>query len=323
MPPAEPQDGPTVEIALATYNAGPWLDPLLESLATQDFAAWRVLVRDDGSTDETPRRLSEWQNRLGERFAIVPGSGARNLGATGNFNAALEASAAPWVMMADQDDIWMPRKISRTLTAMRQAESKFGAGTPLAVFTDAEVMDGASVMIAPSYWRWNHIKLDRLNDLRRIAMDSPALGCTMMVNRALLDVALPIAGDVPYHDWWLGMAAAAFGRLIPLHEATIRYRRHGGNVTSDPYLGGAAVARILRSPVVPRQRLQRLIGQTAAQSRAFVDRYREQLRPRDFAALDCLAGLPSRGPLERRLAIFRHGLWFSSRLKNLGLVALL
>ena len=323
MPPVEPPDSPAVEIALATYNAGPWLDPFLESLAAQDFAAWRVLVRDDGSTDKTREQLSEWQNRLGERLAIVPNSGAHNLGATGNFNAALEASAARWVMMADQDDIWLPRKISRTLNAMRQAETHLGAGTPLAVFTDAEVMDGAGLTIAPSYWRWNRMKLDGLNDLRRVAMDSPALGCTTMVNRALLDVALPIAGEVPYHDWWLAMAAVAFGRLIPLRETTIRYRRHGGNVTSDPYRGGVAVARTLRSPAAPRQRLQRLIGQTAAQSRAFVERYRDLLRPRDAAALDCLAGLPSRGVLGRRLAIFRHGLWFSSRLKNLGLIALL
>src|SRR5438046_2459358 len=102
MPAAEPQDGPAIEIALATYNAGPWLDPLLDSFAAQDFPAWRVLVRDDGSTDETPGRLSDWQNRLGERFAIAPGSGAGNLGPTENFNTVLEASTAQWVMMADQ-----------------------------------------------------------------------------------------------------------------------------------------------------------------------------------------------------------------------------
>jgi glycosyltransferase involved in cell wall biosynthesis len=318
-------DRPAIEIAVATYNAGPWLDPFLESLAAQDFAEWRVLVRDDGSTDGTPDRLSQWQRRLPERFSILPGSGAKNLGATANFNAVLQATAAARVMMADQDDIWLPQKIARTLDAMRQAEKDSGAATPLAIFTDAEVIDGAGVSVAPSYWQWNRTDLGRLGALHRIAMDSPALGCTMMLNRALLDVALPIPAGVPYHDWWLAMAAVAFGRLVPLRDRTIRYRRHGANVTSDPYSGdpSTALRRTLRSPAGPRRRLQKLIVQTAAQSRAFVERYRNRLPPRDAAALDSLANLPNCGPLARRVALVRHGLWFSSPVKNLGLLALL
>src|SRR5262252_6562914 len=133
MEPDEPQDQAKIEIALATYNAEPWLDPFLESLMAQDFTNWRVLARDDGSTDDTPRRLADWKHRLGERLTMVAGPGPRKLGATGNFNAALEATATRWVMLADQDDVWLPRKISQTLDAMRQAESVFGVRTPLAI----------------------------------------------------------------------------------------------------------------------------------------------------------------------------------------------
>jgi hypothetical protein len=186
-------------------------------------------------------------------------------------------------------------------------------------------MDTAGKPVAPSYWRWNRMKLDRVGDVHRVAMESVALGCTMMVNRALLQLALPIDARVPYHDWWLAMVAAAFGRLIPLEEPTIRYRRHGGNVTADPYSSSAmgAVRRSLQAPRAPRLRLQRLIGDMAIQSRAFTERYRSSMRERDIRALDSLANFPFLGPVGRRLALFQHDLWFSSPVKNLGLLALL
>jgi len=318
-------DDACVDIVVATYNAGPWLDVFLNSLLTQDFERWRVIIRDDCSTDGTGRTLEEWKSRLADRFCILPDSGTRNVGVTVNFSILLSAAETQWVMMADQDDIWLPAKISKTLHAMQEAENTLGSSTPIAICTDAEVMDTTGQSVAPSYWRWNRMKLDRVSDVHRVAMESVALGCTMMVNRALLQLALPIDERAPYHDWWLAMVSAAFGRLIPLNETTIRYRRHGGNVTADPYSSSAmgAVRRILQSPRAPRLRLQRLIGEMAIQSRAFTERYRDSLRESDATALDSLAHLPSLGPVERRLALFQHDLWFSSPIKNLGLLALL
>jgi hypothetical protein len=54
-----------------------------------------------------------------------------------------------------------------------------------------------------------------------------------------------------------------------------------------------------------------------------LERYRNRLKKEDAAALDSLAGLLSLGPLDRRFTVLRHGLWFASPLKNLGLLALL
>jgi hypothetical protein len=313
-----------IDIVMPTYNCEPWLDAFMESLLAQDFADWRLIARDDRSADGTARRLAEWQSRLGGRMSILPDSGTRNLGVCGNYTAVLAATRTARVMCADPDDLWLPGKINSTLRAMDDAEKSFTAAVPLAICTDARVVDGSGRTDAPSYWRWSRMAPHLAKDPVRVAMESVALGSTMMVNRALLDLALPIPDGAPYQDWWLALVAAAFGRLIPLAEPTILYRRHGTNATHDPYSSGllGAVRRTLQSPAAPGARLAKVLGQAAAQAALFVERYRQSLPGNQRAALEALAALPSRGPVARRLGVLRHGLWFGSPLKNAAMLAL-
>lgn len=316
---------PRLDIAMPTYNCEPWLDAFLESLVAQDFTDWRLIVRDDGSGDGTAVKLDEWRNRLGERMTILPDSGVRNLGLIGNYTAVLAATSAPWVMSADPDDVWLPGKVTRSVEAMGQAERTLGLQLPIAICTDAAVVDGGSNPVAPSFWRWSRMNPRLMRTLPRAAMESAALGSTMMVNRALLDRALPIEFGAAYQDWWLALVAVAFGRVIPLEETTILYRRHKINATEEPYSGAlwSAISRTLEAPFAPRRRLEKLLLQAATQATSFVARYRECLKRPDIAAMEALGRLPEMGHMQRRLVVFRHSLWFASPLKNAGLMAFL
>ena len=312
-----------VDIAVPAYNCGPWFDGFMASLLAQDFTGWRAVVRDDGSSDDTARRLESWREKLGDRMTVLPGG--RNLGLIASYNAVLQATSSPWVMSADPDDVWLPGKIWRSVQAIRRAEEEFGAEVPVAVCTDAAVVDGDRRPIAPSFWRWSRMNPALMSDVNRVAMESVALGSTMMMNRALLEVALPIEAGAAYQDWWLALVAAAFGHLLTIPEPTILYRRHAINATSDPYGSTVmgAVRRTLHTPAAPRERLRKVVAEAARQAGSFVARYGTRLKRPDIAALEALAQLPSLGSVERRLAVLRHGLWFASPLKNAGLLALL
>ena len=314
-----------VDIAMPAYNCAPWLDGFMASLLAQDFTDWRVIARDDGSKDNTAWQLAHWRDQLGPRMMVLPDSGSRNLGLIGNYSAVLTAATAPWVMSADPDDLWLPGKITRTVEAMRYAEAAAGDGVPVAICTDAAVVDGNRQPVAASFWRWSRMDPSMMTVLSRAAMESVALGSTMIVNRALLTRALPIEKGAAYQDWWLALVAVAFGRLVALPETTILYRRHEENATADPYGGtlGGALRRTLRAPAAPRRRLKKLVAQAASQARSFVARYRDCMKHPDVAALEALGALPSLGLLERRLTVLRHDLWFASPLKNAGLLALL
>lgn len=313
-----------IDIAVPAHNCGPWIDVFFESVLAQDHSEWRIVARDDASTDETAARLASWNSRLGASLVIVDSSRGRNLGMVGNYDAVLAATTAPWVMLADPDDVWLPGKISLTLRAMREAEATFGEKTPLIVCTDAEVVDSQLRPIAPSYWGWSRMNPDSASVFHRVVVESPVLTSTMIVNRALLDVALPLKGAA-CPDWWPALVASAFGRVICLPKRTILYRRHQANDSQAPLSSTLkeAIRRTLADLGEPRRRVERLVRQLAPQASAFAARFGGRLAPADLAALEAASHLPDLGGLARRWTVMRHNLWFSSPWKSVGLMLLM
>ena len=309
----------TIDIAVRAYNCAEWISVLFGSIFGQDHEDWRIVVRDDASKDNTKAILSEWKQRLGERMLLVDDS-AGNLGMIGNCDAVLSHTTAPWVMLVDPDDVYLPGKISETFKAMRTAEQSVTEGTPIAVCTDAAVVDGGLRPIVPSYWQWSRQNPKMLNVFHRMIVESPALNSTMMVNRALLDIALPMAG-ARYPDWWLAMVACAFGRVVTLSKSTILYRRHSENDTLEPLTSTlpSAVRRITDA----RERVAKLVSEYAQQAGVFYERYGGKVSQSESAALRAARDLPSLGFLARRITVVRYKLWFASSLKNVGLLLLL
>lgn len=314
---------PDIDIALPTYNCAGWLDVLMESILRQDMENWRIVTRDDASTDDTAARMAMWRERLGDRMMVLPRG--PNLGPVGNYDAILSATTAKWVMLADSDDVWKPGKIARTLEAMRTGEESQAGSTPALVFADAEVVDQQLRPVAASYWQWSRANLRAADVFHRLIVDCPAISSTMMVNRALLDLALPMTGAAYSQDWWLMLVAAAFGTTIQLQAQTVLYRRHSSNDSLEPYAATTkgAVHRFLEAPDSARRKVNRLIEQFAPQAGAFARRFREKLATADLAALEAASRLPNAGGMQRRLEVARHDLWFGSAIKNVGLMLFL
>ena len=307
----------STDIAVPTYNSAAWLDTFFDSVLNQDFEDWRIIARDDASRDNTGELLTRWKARLGERLVILDGSGRSNLGMVGNYNAVLSRTTAPWVMLADPDDVWLPGKVSKSLQAMQAAERACSGDVAVVVCSDATVVDDNLRTIAPSYWRWSMQEPALLSTFHRTIVESAALTSTMMVNRALLNLALPMTG-ASCPDWWLALYASAFGKVIYSTECTVLYRRHSANDSLTPAtssITGAITAN-------PRRRVERLIRQYAPQAGVFLQRFGDKLSPSDTAALRAAQSLPSLDFIARRCAIIRHNLWFASPVKNLGLMLL-
>ena len=311
-----------IQILLGTYNYGQYLDAFMESLVAQDFAGWSLLVRDDASSDGTPALLEEWRRRLGGRMIILPDSGRSNLGVAGNYSRLLAASTAPYVMFADPDDVWHRDKIRTTFAAMQRCETALGAGIPCLVHTDLAIVDESLGPIAPSLWRRQGLVPDRGHCLSRMIVENTVWACTAMLNRPLATLAAPVPLESHNQDWWVALVAAAFGKIASLPQQTIKWRRHGKNDTDTTRLG-AVVAQTLSAPTAMRRRLADLLDQGRPRARAFLERYRDRLTPEQIAAIDAFLLLPSLGPLARRMAVLRHRLLFTSRLRNAGMLFLL
>ena len=225
-------------IVLATYNGAAYLGEFLESLRRQTITDWLLLVRDDGSSDATCEllvRAAAQDSRI-----VVADDAAGRLGVTANFGALMESARerqARYVFLADQDDVWLPTKIEKQLALMRQAEAS-GCGTPLLVHSDLTLVDGHLRLIHSSHSRCTGLAGDRVSrtPLRTLLTNNFVTGCTAVVNRPLLDAALPFPPSAVLHDWWVALCAAAFGQIHYLAEPTVLYRQHGNNVVgAEPF----------------------------------------------------------------------------------------
>lgn len=311
-----------ISILLATYNGAAYLSEQLDSLFAQTNRDWRLLVRDDCSTDATAEILAAYQAKYPGIISIAPNDGVR-LGACRNFGMLLEYAEAPYVMFCDQDDVWLPDKIEVTLAAMKWLEAEYGTETPLLVHTDLKVVDERLCPLGNSLWQYMGSTPARLTGINRVLMQNFATGCTVMINRSLRDLANPVPDGARMHDWWFALVATAFGKVTAVDGPTILYRQHGKNDS------GAVHWNFVREVIgfIDRERRNAAITKRDAiftnleqQAAAFADRYGARLDRDTRLLLSEFCSLRQRGFFMRRFLTLRYGFLYSNRLANLGML---
>lgn len=225
----------SVDILLATYNGEKYLEEQLQSILAQTHQQFRILIRDDISSDKTKEIIATYTKLYPEKIQALPSH--ENLGVKRNFSALMEASTAPYIMFADQDDIWMKEKIEKTLAAMQSAEKKHGPMTPILVHSDLIVTNAEMTPIAKSFWKHTNISPSTFFGLNRFLTQNMVTGCAMMLNKSLCQLAYPIPKDTPMHDWWVALVASAFGKIEMINEPTILYRQHASNTLGAKKFG--------------------------------------------------------------------------------------
>jgi hypothetical protein len=133
-----------------------------------------------------------------------------------------------YIMLCDQDDIWLSDKIEKSLRKIMEMEVEHGASTPLLVHTNLSVVDNSLKVISLSYEKMANISYSR-NALHNIVVMNTVTGCTAMYNRALADLIYSEPDYTTGHDSWLALVAASFGRIGTVSEPTILYRQHDSN----------------------------------------------------------------------------------------------
>ena len=111
MPPVDPQ----VSIIVPAFNAGRTILAAIDSVLAQDFPDFELLVRDDGSTDDTAALV---QACTDPRLRFTRGGG--NLGPGPGRDALIAQARGRWLAFLDADDAWAPERL-RLLLAQAEA----------------------------------------------------------------------------------------------------------------------------------------------------------------------------------------------------------
>lgn len=216
---------PRVEILMATYNGSRYVINQIESFTRQTYANWRLIIGDDGSTDDTVKILTSYQKLHRGKIKII--KNRTNLGIVKNFNNLLANSSAEYVMFSDQDDIWLPEKIDITLQRMLSVE-KINPGKPVLVHTDLTVVDDNLQVLGQSFCKYQKLN-PRIKSLNRLMVQNNVTGCTVMINKQMKTLCLPIPDKVIMHDWYLSLLASYKGVIDFIPASTILYRQHHEN----------------------------------------------------------------------------------------------
>jgi len=101
-----------VSVVIPTFDRAPVLPRALESVVAQTLSPAEVIVVDDGSTDGTAELVEK-------RFPGVRWLHQENRGVSAARNRGIEASRGEWIALLDSDDEWLPEKLQRQLSALR------------------------------------------------------------------------------------------------------------------------------------------------------------------------------------------------------------
>lgn len=282
-----------VEILMTAYNGARYVREQIDSILRQSDARWHLTVSDDGSTDGTEAILDEYATRYPDKIARYR-SGKRFGNARDHFFHLMRVCPARHMMFCDQDDVWYPDKVKKTLDALLMAEQTYGARTPILVFADQTPTDERLRPLAPSLMRYQKQYFKRF-DYRSILMQNVVTGGAMGINRALAELGGRCAdpSQAIMHDWWLAAVAARFGRVVYIDEPLSDYRQHGDNSVGAKDVGSA---RHIIHKMMGMDEIRETLGHKKRQAMVFQRSYAERLDERDSAFLDGFVK-PRSGPL--------------------------
>lgn len=215
-----------VTILLATYNSEPFIREQLDSILNQTYKDWRIVVRDDLSSDNTLDIIKDYQRRYSGKFDLLDNEG-KSLKAYRNFYEILSKVESDYYMFCDHDDVWLPPKIEISMQRMNEVEKP---DVPVIVHTDMKVVDKDLNLINESFWQYSRM-LPEHTKFKELVLCNSVNGCTMLFNHKAREVALSHFEHATMHDMLVTRTVAACGGIIsPIYTQTVLYRQHGNNV---------------------------------------------------------------------------------------------
>lgn len=297
-----------ISILMTTYNGEKFLAEQLDSLFAQTIQDFVLYIRDDNSVDSTLQIAESYAEKYPDRV-VVSANAVNSGGAKHNFIRMMIEHADDYLMLCDQDDVWLRDKIERSLQKMRELEGVYGRDTPLLVHTDLCVVDAGLRVLSDSFCKAMNANYNRTR-LRDQLIQNTLTGCTALYNRALSDL---IYAEPPYmvmHDWWLMLVASAFGHIGHIAEPTIYYRQHAQNEI------GAADVRTLRYKIhklINYQEVRQAIRNTYPQAGSLLTLYRSSMRREQIELVETYCKIPGMNKFGRwrticRLGVLKNGL---------------
>jgi GT2 family glycosyltransferase len=199
--------GTHISIVLPTYNRAYCLGETLQSIQSQTYTNWEVLVIDDGSTDRSAdvvRDMQKHDTRIKYHYQ-------RNGGVCAARNAGLRIARGDWIAFLDSDDAWLPWKLAAQAACMERLPE---VGM---IWTDMIGVTADGTVVSDNYLRRFYSAYRRIGEERifQHARSFAELAPELSRSEAVLRTAVVRWGDV--------YSSMIVGNLV--HTSTVLIRR--------------------------------------------------------------------------------------------------
>lgn len=206
-----------ISVAMATHNGeryiGRQLNTILCQLTTED----EVVISDDGSTDRTLEIIESIHSPLIRLHHFTPDNTLPLPERIGqNFANALGQCRGDYIFIADQDDVWLRKKVAVMVEALQEADL---------TISNSWLMNSDGRCHATRY-------TTRPPTGHYLLLRPQYQGCCMALRRELLEAILPLPRRMPLYDSYIGLLGECIGRVSYIDEPLIIHRLHQTNAST-------------------------------------------------------------------------------------------
>ena len=206
-----------ISIAMATYNGEKFLEEQMDSIISQTYSNWELIVSDDGSSDGTVDIINSYMQKDAR---IKYYHNTQKHGCAGNFESALKYCTGDYIAFCDQDDVWTPDHLDYLYSII---------GDKSIAFADAEAVD-VNLNTLNFFWGEKFlITEEHLNKdlLLHLIFLNFVQGTAILFGRDFLQF-LPFPDNL-FHDHWAAIVAVLQNGIAYSSKSILKYRQHGNN----------------------------------------------------------------------------------------------
>jgi glycosyltransferase involved in cell wall biosynthesis len=223
-----------ISVIIPAYNAERYIGQALESVASQTYQNWEIIVTDDGGTDATGRLVSEFARKTTRNVMLL--EHVQSQGPSAARNTAMKAAKGEYIAFLDADDIWMPEHLGSVCALLASGSADLAYAK---CFVFRNTASGEIELLPTGTFEVKNPPAD----LFRRKFNNPsgaAITRRLMEKVGDFDRNLRRAEDV---DYWIRAAALGFP-IAPTGKQTYYYRKSPGSLSAESAKMAEGTARV-------------------------------------------------------------------------------
>lgn len=210
-----------IDIILATYNTHiPYLKEQIDSILNQTYQNIHLIISDDNSPNKEIREILKQYEKQDKRISIYLQE--ENKGYIKNFEFLLKKSEANYIMFADHDDVWYPKKVEKSIETLKKENVDL-------VYCNANQINEKGEIIHENYLAYKNVPYIQGKDNLAISR-CIGIGCSQIFTKEVKQKMLPFTDQVMAHDWLAAFVANEGKGIFCIQEPLLGYRLHNTNV---------------------------------------------------------------------------------------------